>query len=315
MEVLDSGAKRTGALLTDARTTAGLDLADIARETRVPLRHLRALETDRHDELPALPYAIGFVKAYARAVGLDAETVATQFRHETTKSAHVPTSLSLEPLDERRLPSRTVVVASLAAIVVIVVGVSAWGGGAFDAAPPPPTLAAAPDAVDADRRAPSADTATSPTNTAAGPAAATADPFGPPVSAVAATAPPPPVTGQVVLTAREDVWIKVYDRTSRANSKIGILKAGETYAVPADPPGLLLRTGKAGALAVTIAGRAIPPLGGPVETINDVSLAAADLAARTLGATASTDGPRPIATVPAANPPTPAPPASTLPGS
>ena len=45
-------------------------------------------------------------------------------------------------------------------------------------------------------------------------------------------------------------------------------------------PGLLLWTGKAGVLKVIVGGRAIPPLGKPVETVRDVSLAPADLLAR-----------------------------------
>ncbi|MFZ4688545.1 MAG: helix-turn-helix domain-containing protein [Polymorphobacter sp.] len=132
MELPESGAKRTGAMLSAGRIAAGLELVDVARETRVPLRHLKALEADRHDELPALPYAIGFVKAYARAIGLDPESVAAQFRGETSKSAHVPTPVTLEPLDERRLPSRGLVFGSLAAIVLIIAGLSAWGAGVFD---------------------------------------------------------------------------------------------------------------------------------------------------------------------------------------
>ena len=84
----------------------------------------------------------------------------------------------------------------------------------------------------------------------------------------------------MVLTAIEDVWIKVYDRATKASAKIGILKTGESFAVPADTPGLLLWTGKAGALKVSVGGRELPPLGGPVETVRDVSLAGIDLLAR-----------------------------------
>ena len=40
----------------------------IGVDTRVPVRHLRAIEADAHDSLPALPYAIGFVKTLARAL-------------------------------------------------------------------------------------------------------------------------------------------------------------------------------------------------------------------------------------------------------
>jgi hypothetical protein len=120
-----------------------------------------------------------------------------------------------------------------------------------------------------------------------------------------------------VLTAKEDVWLKIYDNATKTTAKIGILKAGESFAVPPVPPGLMLWTGKAGALEVTVGGRQLPPLGGPVEAIRNVSLAGPDLVARangtpaTGGATASAAGagtavpiatppagPRPIATVP-----------------
>jgi hypothetical protein len=283
-------------MLANGRAAAGLELTDIARDTRVPLRHLRALEEDRHDELPALPYAIGFVKSFARAVGLDPETVASQFRQETSKGAHVPSLSTLEPLDERRLPSQALVYGSIAVVIAIIVGLSAWGAGAFD--PPMPVaaeIAAAPQPV-ADAAAPD-------------PAIADATPGLP-----AAPAPLAVAGGPVILTAREDVWIKIYHGTTKANVKTGTLAAGESFTVPSDP-GLQLWTGKAGALDITIGGRAIPALGGPVETVRNVSLAPADLLARQAALQAGTpapgapgavaaapSGPKPIATIPTPKP-------------
>lgn len=270
MEAIEPGTQRTGVLLAKAREAAGIDLVDLARDTRIPLRHLKAIEADSHASLPALPYTIGFVKTFARAVGLDAEAVASQFRSETSKLAHVPSLPSLEPLDERRLPSRGLVTSSVVIIVLIIAGLSAWGAGLFDPAAPVDTVVVAapapvPEQVTASI-APAGDVGVAPPAAVAGAVPAA------PVAAIAA--------GPVVLTATEDVWIKIYDRTTRTSAKIGILKAGETFAVPNDPPGLLLWTGKAGALAVTVNGKPIPPLGGPVETVRDVSLAAADLLAR-----------------------------------
>ena len=60
-----------GESLRRARQRRGLTLEQIARSTKIPLRHLDALE---HDELAALPggmYRRAYVKAYADAVGLD----------------------------------------------------------------------------------------------------------------------------------------------------------------------------------------------------------------------------------------------------
>jgi cytoskeleton protein RodZ len=311
VELMDSSGKRTGAMLAAARAAAGLELVDVAQETRVPLRHLKALEADRHEDLPALPYAIGFVKSFARAVGLDPETVATQFRGETSKSPHVPAPLTLEPLDERRLPSSGLVAASVGIVILIIAGLSAWGAGLFDpAAPGADSVAAVPGAGVADPAAadPAAADPARPQGTVAGPDGVTA-PF---TGAAAVPGLPANATGPVVLTAREEVWVKIYDRSSRASAKIGILQPGESFTVPADQPNLLLWTGKAGALAITVGGQPLPPLGGPVDTVRDVSLAAADLIARTTpgvsggapaaasGSAPASGGPKPIATIPGA---------------
>ena len=279
--VLDAGptltptALSTGATLAAARADAGLVLADIAKDTRVPLRHLQAIENDAHDALPALPYAIGFVKSFARAVGLDAETLAAQFRRETTKVPHVPQMVTLEPVDERRLPSRGLVMASVAAVLLIIGALAAWGSGLFDPAPAVQTVTPGPQPVDT---APSVADSTSPAAPANGltvpPADTAAAPGNSPV------APPAVAGGAVVLTAKEDVWIKIYSRATKTSAKIGILKSGEAFNVPNDPPGLLLWTGKAGALAITVGGKPVAALGGPVETVRDVSLAPADLLAR-----------------------------------
>ncbi|WP_426169915.1 helix-turn-helix domain-containing protein [Sandarakinorhabdus sp. DWP1-3-1] len=298
MELVDSGGpgsgKRTGAMLAAARTAAGLELTDVARETRVPLRHLKALEADRHEDLPALPYAIGFVKAFARSVGLDSETVAAHFRSETSKSPHVPAPLTLEPLDERRVPSRALWMTSLAIVIAVIAALSAWGSGAFDPAPPAaPALAANTGVAPAESAAPLA----APADGIVDPAAVSPPAAALPVVAAAGVAGAP-----VVLTAKEEVWVKIYDNATRTTAKIGVLQPGESYAVPANPPGLLLWTGKAGALAVTVGGKPIPPLGGPVDTVRGLSLAAADLVARSqpAGAAAAPAGPKPIATIPGA---------------
>ncbi len=288
MDMAEAGLRTTGAILSAARQASGIDLIDIAKETRVPLRHLRAIESDQHDSLPALPYAIGFVKTFARAVGLDPETVASQFRSETSKVAHVPSAIALEPLDERRLPSRGLVTISIVAIVMVIAGLWAWGAGAFDPAPQQTDIAVeAPAQKQAQQSATAGQEAPPLANAVApdvGTGAAGALPSG-----VASTLPnglpsalpdAPAVAGAVVLTAKEDVWVKIYNGATRTSARIGIMKAGESYAVPADQPGLLLWTGKAGAIAITVAGRAIPPLGGPVETVRDVNLDAASLLAR-----------------------------------
>lgn len=255
----DLSARRltVGALLAEARAAAGKDLTDLARETRVPLRHLMAIEADDHEALPALPYALGFVKTFARSVGLNAEAVGAQFRAETRITPHVPTPSSLEPMDEARLPSRGIAFGGLAVLVLVIGGLGLYGAGVFDPAPSAP-----PAAVPTEAAAPA-------------PASPTA------VAAPAPAAPAAiPTSGQVVLLAREDVWVKIYNRATGQKSFQGLMAAGSNYPVPLDGPPLTLRAGRAGVIDVTVAGVKLPPLGGPVDTIDGVLLTAPALAAR-----------------------------------
>ena len=60
-----------GDLLRLAREGQGLTLEDIALSTRIPKRHLEALEQNNLAALPPGPYRRGEVLAYASAVGVD----------------------------------------------------------------------------------------------------------------------------------------------------------------------------------------------------------------------------------------------------
>jgi flagellar biosynthesis protein FlhG len=61
----------TGAALREFRSHRGISLREIADTTKIGLRYLEYIETDRHDCLPADVYLRGFLQEYAKAVGLD----------------------------------------------------------------------------------------------------------------------------------------------------------------------------------------------------------------------------------------------------
>ena len=60
-----------GDLLRTARERRGLTVQDLAAITRIPLRHLDALERGQLDELPGGMYRRAEVRTYAETVGLD----------------------------------------------------------------------------------------------------------------------------------------------------------------------------------------------------------------------------------------------------
>jgi len=71
-----------GSALKQAREGLGLGLDDIAETTKVRARHLSAIEAAALDQLPSRPFTIGYVRAYAKALGLDADATAARYRTE-----------------------------------------------------------------------------------------------------------------------------------------------------------------------------------------------------------------------------------------
>ena len=57
-------------------------LPDVATALRIRLPYLEAIEDGRWPELPGNAYALGFVRAYAKLLGLDPEEMARRFRAE-----------------------------------------------------------------------------------------------------------------------------------------------------------------------------------------------------------------------------------------
>ena len=78
---LDTGVD-VGSALRAARQSLGLTLADISETTRVRERHLAAIEGGFTDQLPSRPFSVGYVRAYATALGVDADATAARYRAE-----------------------------------------------------------------------------------------------------------------------------------------------------------------------------------------------------------------------------------------
>lgn len=73
-------ARQFGELFRRAREEKELSLEKAAAATFVSERFLRALEEGRWEELPGKTYALGYIKIYARFLGLDQEEVLASCR-------------------------------------------------------------------------------------------------------------------------------------------------------------------------------------------------------------------------------------------
>lgn len=68
-----------GSWLRGQREARGVSLRDIADASKISLRYLEALELDRFEVLPAPIFTRGFLREYARVVGLDPDEVVNLF--------------------------------------------------------------------------------------------------------------------------------------------------------------------------------------------------------------------------------------------
>jgi cytoskeleton protein RodZ len=92
--------------LRATREHKGLSLVQVAEATRVRRVYLEALEADAIRPLPSRPFAVGYVRAYARALGLDGDQAVARFKAENPEAAPVlraPVGVSRETDSRRRL--------------------------------------------------------------------------------------------------------------------------------------------------------------------------------------------------------------------
>ncbi|HNS98498.1 MAG TPA: helix-turn-helix transcriptional regulator [Polyangiaceae bacterium] len=72
-------AEPVGLHLRRARLQCGLTLQDISRTTRISVSQLDYLERDRFEDLPGNLYTRGFIRSFAKAVGLDGELAVAHY--------------------------------------------------------------------------------------------------------------------------------------------------------------------------------------------------------------------------------------------
>ena len=250
-----------GARLKAAREEAGLSLADLSARTKIHERNIAAIEAGNFAALASRTYAVGFSRTLARVLGLNEQDIAAAVRADlgtvqSDGSDHA--SASFDPGDPSRLPSsRTAWLAAAGAFAIIIGGYFAWNSFYVPAADLPSPLASSP--------------------------------------APAPAAPVAAAQGPVEFTALADrVWVKFTDAAGNQLLQKE-LALGESYTVPAEVQGPVLRTARPDALQITIAGRLVPKLSDVQTTMTDVPVSAAALLARTAAPAAGPVAPASLA--------------------
>ncbi|NCP15140.1 MAG: helix-turn-helix domain-containing protein [Sphingomonadales bacterium] len=243
-----------GATLRAAREELRFDLAHVAAETRIPVRHLEAIEQGDFESLPSRAYAIGFSRTFAKVVGLDPAEITDAVRAELADGSmrrSAPSS-AMEPGDPARLPSAGLTWAAAAAVLVLGVGSYAFFNAYFGAGTEPGAL---------DVPAPSASSA--------------------PVASAPQAAPSAAISGPVVLTALEEgIWVRLYEEGGERLFE-RTMALGETVTVPATATDPRINTGRPDALSITVGGQPVAKISDRAQTISGVQVSASALTNRT----------------------------------
>jgi len=131
-----------GAALKAAREFRGLSIQDVADATRIRRTYLAAVEDMRLEELPSRPFAVGYVKAYAKLLGMDPDEAVARFKAEAPE----PDELLRAPVGVRRErdPRMGMVMGGGALILSAIIIWNVAQRAISEEAPPPPT---APETV------------------------------------------------------------------------------------------------------------------------------------------------------------------------
>jgi cytoskeleton protein RodZ len=289
-------APSLGAYLRSLRETKGSSLEDMARSTRVGIRHLEALEEERLADLPSPVFVRGFIRAYCGFLRESPESALGHYQgllgeRATTEAASVPPRPRATWANSSLLIGLGLLVILGAGLIALNMAVKRTGGTSVAATKmerPQPTVVPAPAAAPAPAP-PAAPPAPQPTAAARPPAPPASVPAPAPVPeptrapsppAAVAPAPPPPAAAatkaapggqRLVIKALEPTWVRV--QTDEGRIFEDLLPAGSSREWTADRR-FLLTIGNAGGVELTLNGKSLPPLGPKGTVIQRLELPA-----------------------------------------
>ena len=272
-----------GSLLAKSRNSRGLSVADVAESLKITESYVRALEESTFEALPQAAFVRGYIRNYARLVGLDGEALVKDFDRCTgnDETPRLRGSRRIKPLRAHRSPSPVHALTLL--LVVSLGGLSYYlwnhwlhaettiesavlGEAPVAATEPemdlPPVIAAkeadAPPVAE-----------TTPVKVAEIPAAdegeqipePTANPTTEPQEnaepAIAMSEPPSISTKALVIDFSEDCWVEIKDVTGEVLVST-VQRAGSAIALEVFPPVSLRFGNTAGVKSITLDGKPEP---------------------------------------------------------
>src|SRR5450631_2969187 len=254
-----------GARLKREREQRKITLDDISLATKIGTRFLAALEEEHFDQLPGGIFNKGFVRAYARHLGIDENQAIADFVAASAPSlpeSPPPDTPVLEsmavrvPESKRKSRGNDGIPWGIVAVVLLItaLGFALWGFHSREKGSIPGVTAPSP--APAETSLPAAQTAAAEpaslkTTSPAAPSPAPESAVAPGTAVPAATT---PNTGVflVLIKAREDAWVSITADGKQVSQDH--LTAAAQKSIEAHTQ-LVIKTGNVGALAISLNGK------------------------------------------------------------
>lgn len=126
-----------GGWLRRQREIREIPLREIADVTKISMRYLEALESDRFDVLPAPVFAKGFLREYSRYVGLDPDEVVNSYliAQQSPEELDETDSTVGEPMAGRSWPISTTFLGGVVVVLLGVIALLVFLGGRLEEKP------------------------------------------------------------------------------------------------------------------------------------------------------------------------------------
>lgn len=261
-----------GAELRKQREIRGISLREIADATKISHRFLEAIEHDDYRNLPAPVFTKGFIREYARYVGLSADALLDHYTSFVKEREIEEEQIAAPRLGVDPRPSLEIRIARSGSSTPMIIGaiaVAAIAVAAFFYRPQLRELirrGSEPEVVVAtDVAPPTTSTATAPAGNSQSAAAST--------SAAAAAGKPL----QLLLRAEDDSYVEL-DVDGKSVLR-DVIERGDERTFEADREFLLRTIGNAGGLRASLNGRQQPRFGETGRVVRNVKFDRSDLPA------------------------------------
>ncbi len=216
-----------GDFLRDARERRGLTLQQISAETKIPWRHLDALEHGNFAAVPSGMYRRAEIRAYASAVGIDQGLALAELEHALATASKPSEAEAREAPLSRKLLDHPMALSAVAVVLVTVVAGLFWsrvstgssdGATVTAATPAAPAPAAAAPSSSQGAAAPVVDAADVSAPTAASTPPAPIAPASPTEDVLAADSLPAATAGELIVITKPQGARVIVDDIGRGSA-------------------------------------------------------------------------------------------------